>query len=157
MIRPATPADAANIADIFNHYLATATMVIRPRNAAHYLPLLNSECARIYVATQDGVVVGFAGVKPYSDRGGYRLAGEVSVFIAPQATGYGWGKKLYEKVIPASSTLGYRHLTAKIWANNTASIRLHANFGFRLVGEQRGIGWINGQRIDTVLMELSWC
>lgn len=156
MIRKATPADALQIAEIFNQYLAKATMVIIPRHAGHYLPLLNGDRAVIYVATKGPKVLGFAGVKPYSGRGGYVLAGEVSVFIDQATTGKGIGRSLYEQVIPAAGKLGYRHLTAKIWANNAASINLHANFGFRMVGEQRGIGWIDGKRIDTVLMERSW-
>lgn len=156
MTRKATPADAAIIADIFNQYLAKATMVITPRHAGHYLALLNAERAVIYVAMEGQTVVGFAGVKPYSERGGYVLAGEVSVFIDQAATGKGYGRALYELVMPAADGLGYRHLTAKIWANNATSIKLHTNFGFRMVGEQRGIGWIDGKRVDTVLMERSW-
>lgn len=156
MIRKATPADAVQIAEIFNQYLAKATMVITPRHAGHYLPLLNGDRTVTYVAMEGPKVLGFAGVKPYSDRGGYVLAGEVSVFIDQTTIGKGIGRSLYEQVMPAADQLGYRHLTAKIWSNNAASIKLHANFGFRMVGEQRGIGWIDGKRIDTVLMERSW-
>ncbi|MEM6772560.1 MAG: N-acetyltransferase family protein [Bacteroidota bacterium] len=156
MIREATLTDAAAVASIFNQYLARATMVMQPRNAVDYLPLIGGERATIFVAEVAGKVVGFAGVKPYSDRGGYVLAGEVSVFLDAKATGQGFGQALYEQVIPAADALGYRHLTAKIWADNAASIRLHEQQGFRMVGRQEGIGWINGKRVDTVLMERSW-
>ncbi len=125
MIRVATSADAGHIAAIFNQYLAKATMVIQPRAAAHYLPLINTDRSVIYVAAEGNTVFGFAGVKPYSERGGYVLAGEVSVFIDGAATGRGLGPLLYDQVIPAAHRLGYRHLTAKIWANNAASIKLH--------------------------------
>lgn len=156
IIRPANPSDASAIAAIFNQYLAKATMVIQARHAGHYLPLLNGERTKIYVAADDNRVMGFAGVKPYSDRGGYWLAGEVSVFLDGNATGKSIGDLLYAKIIPLADEIGYRHLTAKIWANNPASIRLHEKHGFRMVGEQKGIGWINGKRIDTVIMEKSW-
>lgn len=155
IIRPASPSDASAIADIFNQYLARATMVTRPRDAGHYLPLLNGQRSFTFVAADDQQIAGFAGVKPYSDREGYILAGEVSVFIDANATGQGLGDQLYAELLPKAYALGYRHLTAKIWADNTASIRLHAKHGFRMVGEQRGIGWIEGKRIDTVLMERS--
>lgn len=155
-IRPATPADAAAIAAVFNQYLAQATMVLQPRTGEHYLPLIDGAKARMFVADEESGVLGFAGVKTYSDRGGYALAGEVSVFLDASATGRGIGYRLYEKVLPAAHELGYRHLTAKIWADNAASIRLHARHGFRMVGEQRGIGWIRGQRVNTVIMEKSW-
>lgn len=156
LIRPANPADASAIADIFNQYLAKATMVTQPRHGVQYLPLLNAERARICVAEEAGKLLGFAGVKAYSDRGGYVLAGEVSVFVDGKSTGRRIGDLLYQHLLPETNGMGYRHLTAKIWADNSASIRLHAKHGFRMVGEQKGIGWIEGRRVDTVIMEKSW-
>jgi phosphinothricin acetyltransferase len=156
-IRPATITDAAAIAAIFNTYLGKATMVLHPRSAADYKAIISTEKTAVYVGLDaQGQVAGFAYVKPYSDRGGYRLAGEVTIFIAEKATGSNLGSKLYDQLLPLTDTLGYRHLTAKIWANNMGSIRFHKRYGFRLVGTQVGIGWVNGRRVDTVLMEKVW-
>lgn len=156
-IRSATLADAAAIAVIFNQYLARATMVLEARPAAEYEALLAGQRTTCFVATTEtDTLAGFAYVKPYSDRGGYVLAGEVSIFLDEQQTGTGIGGQLYDQLFPAAQALGYRHLTAKIWADNAGSIRFHQRFGFRLVGTQSGIGLINGERIDTVLMERVW-
>ena len=157
MILSARATDAQAIADIFNEYLGTATMVLEPRSAADYQAIIEAENSAIFVAKDaSDAVVGFAYVKPYSDRGGYILAGEISIFLAPEFKGKKIGLHLYDELLPAAHALGYRHLTAKIWANNAASIRFHEGFGFRLVGTQVGIGFVGGKRIDTVIMERVW-
>ncbi len=156
-IRPATDADAAPLAAIFNSYLGKATMVLDPRSAADYLAIITGEKMAVFVGVDEQEeVIGYAYVKPYSDRKGYCLAGEVTIFLAQNKTGCGLGSKLYDQLIPLSDEMGYRHLTAKIWANNSGSIRFHKRYGFRLVGTQVGIGLVNGRRIDTVLMERVW-
>ena len=156
-ISPAKPADAQAIADIFNLYLGTATMVLEPHSAADYQDIIEADnCAIFVVKSEEGAVAGFAYVKPYSDRGGYVLAGEITVFVSPEARGKHFGGHLYDELLPVAHGLGYRHLTAKIWANNGHSIRFHENFGFRMVGTQVGIGFVGGKRIDTVIMERVW-
>ena len=156
-ILPAKPEDSQAIADIFNQYLGIATMVLEPRSAADYQTIIEAENCAIFV-TKDGaeVVSGFAYVTPYSDRGGYALAGEITVFITASAKGKRYGSYLYDELLAVADSLGYRHLTAKIWANNGNSIRLHESFGFRLVGTQVGIGFVGRKRIDTVIMERVW-
>jgi phosphinothricin acetyltransferase len=156
-ILPAKSADAQAIADIFNLYLGIATMVLEPRSVADYRSFIEAENCSVFVTKNDeGSVTGFAYVKPYSDRGGYILAGEITIFMSPESKGKHLGGQLYDELLPAAHALGYRHLTAKIWANNGSSIRFHENFGFRLVGTQVGIGFVGGKRIDTVIMERVW-
>ncbi len=156
-IRTATAGDAPALARIFNQYVAKATMVLTPRTAADYQLLLTSPRCLVFVAeSTTGEVTGYASVKPYSDRGGYVLAGEVSVFLDRAHAGQGTGSALYEQLLPGADALGYRHLTAKIWADNTGSIRFHRRFGFRTVGTQVGIGWVNEKRVDAVILEKVW-
>lgn len=156
-ILPAKTTDAQRIADIFNQYLGIATMVLRPRTATDYKEIIEAEnCAVLTAQNKADEAVGFAYVKPYSDRGGYILAGEITIFLAPGFKGQKIGLHLYDELLPIAHELGYRHLTAKIWANNGASIRFHEGFGFRMVGTQCGIGFVNGKRIDTVIMERVW-
>ncbi len=156
-ILPAKTADAQRIADIFNQYLGIATMVLEPRPAADYQAIIEAENCAVFVAKEAAEeTVGFAYVKPYSDRGGYVLAGEITIFLAPGYQGQRIGLHLYDELLPTAHQLGYRHLTAKIWANNGASIRFHEGFGFRMVGTQVGIGFVGRKRIDTVIMERVW-
>lgn len=156
IVRLAKEQEASAIAAIFNQYVGKATMVLKPRSAADYLPLLTGERSAIFVATdKKGGLLGFASVKPYSPRGGYHIAGEVSIFLDETATGRGTGGALYAALLPATETLGYRYLCAKIWGTNFGSVRFHKRYGFKLVGTQKGIGLVKGKRVDVIFMERS--
>ncbi|MBC6993383.1 GNAT family N-acetyltransferase [Neolewinella lacunae] len=153
-IRPAGPFDAAALAAIFNAYLGKATLALEPLGEVDYLAVLDDPRAALLVAEGAAGVLGYAGVKPYSPRGGYAVAGESSTFFRPGHTGTGEGERLYRALLAAAYALGYRHLTARIWATNAGSIRFHTRLGFRLVGTQHAIGRVDGQVVDVVLMEL---
>lgn len=154
-VRPALPADLHAVAELFNAYLGTGSMALEPLSADDYRPLLTDDRCRLLVAEngENASCVGYASVKPWSPRGGYVLAGEVSIFLLPGSTGSGTGTLLYGRLLPAAEALGYRYLAARIMARNTGSVRFHERHGFRVVGVQRGIGFINGERLDNVLME----
>ncbi|MEL7161263.1 MAG: N-acetyltransferase family protein [Bacteroidota bacterium] len=152
-IRTAEAKDAPALARIFNPYVGISTMVLRERSAADYLPLLEEERCIVLVVEVETKVVGYASVKPYSLRGGYGRSAEASVFLADRVTGRGLGRRLYDELFTCARALGYRHFTARIWGDNEGSIRFHASNGFRLVGRQENIGFVNGRWVDVVLME----
>ncbi|MTB51333.1 GNAT family N-acetyltransferase [Lewinella sp. W8] len=154
LVRSALPSDAPAIAAIFNEYLGNGTMVLRERSEQYYREMMDrSDCSIFVSESPEGILQGYASVKPYSDRLGYHIAGEVSVFLTTAACGRGIGNALYAALWPACHALGYRHLTAKIWAENTASVRFHARHGFTEVGIQRAIGIVDDRRIDMLIME----
>jgi phosphinothricin acetyltransferase len=153
-VRKALENDATDMALLFNTYIGKSHMVVTPRRAAEFIELMQHTRVCMLVALDIfGGVIGYAYVKPYSDRGGYAGAGEVSVFLWEGRTGRGIGQKLYDLLLPAAEALGYHHLTAKIWTENTGSIRFHERNGFQTVGIQHGIGMSGGRRIDMTIME----
>ena len=78
---------------------------------------------------------------------------EVSIYIAEEARGHGIGRKLLSALVEASEQNGIWTLQAGILAENTVSIQLHQQAGFRVVGTRERIGCLNGRWRDTVLME----
>jgi len=69
IILPAKNTDAQQIAAIFNQYLGIATMVLEARSAADYQVIIEANNCAVFVAkASSGEVIGFAYVKPYSDR-----------------------------------------------------------------------------------------
>jgi L-amino acid N-acyltransferase YncA len=153
-VRPALPYDTPALADIFNEYLGNGTMVLRKRSFEYYMDLMKrAECCLLVSEGEEDEILGYASVKPYSDRLGYHIAGEVSIFLASAARGRGLGHALYDQLWPVCKELGYMHLTAKIWAENTASVKFHERHGFTDVGIQRAIGVVEGRRIDMLIME----
>jgi L-amino acid N-acyltransferase YncA len=77
----------------------------------------------------------------------------VSVYIAEAARGTGVGATLLPALVAESAKQGIWTLQAGIFPENTASIRLHKRFGFRVVGTRERIGCMNGRWRDVVLME----
>jgi phosphinothricin acetyltransferase len=105
------------------------------------------------VAERGGAVVGWAALSPASSRSCYRGVGEVSVYVAEQARGAGLGRALLERLVERSEEAGYWTLTAGVFPENEASLRLHEACGFREVGVRERVGESNGVWRDVVLLE----
>lgn len=105
------------------------------------------------VVENDGVIVGWAALAPASTRHCYRGVGEVSVYVAGEARGSGLGRALLDELVGRSEQAGYWTLTAGVFPENEASVRLHRSCGFREVGVREGIGEADGVWRDVILLE----
>jgi phosphinothricin acetyltransferase len=105
------------------------------------------------VGERDGAVVGWAAISPASPRACYRGVGEVSVYVTEDVRGRGYGRALLEALVELSQQDGYWTLTAGVFPENEASIRLHKACGFRELGVRERIGEANGVWRDVVLLE----
>ncbi len=98
-------------------------------------------------------VIGWGGLSLRSKREVYKGVNEVSVYVSPNHSGKGIGRKLLEALIAESESCGIWTLTAAIFPENTASIRLHASCGFREIGYMEKVGIMDGIWRDTILFE----
>jgi L-amino acid N-acyltransferase YncA len=105
------------------------------------------------VAERDGSVVGFAAVSPASARHCYRGVGEVSVYVTAEARGAGLGRALLAALVAGSEEAGYWTLTAGVFPENEASLRLHKACGFREVGVRERVGETGGVWRDVIWLE----
>lgn len=105
------------------------------------------------VAERDGVVVGWAALSPASGRCVYRGVAEVSVYVGEEARGVGVGRLLLDELVARSEAAGYWTLTAGIFPENEASLRLHRSCGFREVGVRERLGEMAGIWRDVVFLE----
>jgi phosphinothricin acetyltransferase len=105
------------------------------------------------VAERDGGVVGWAALSPSSARHCYRGVGAVSVYVTEDARGAGLGRALLAELVERSEHAGYWTLTAGVFPENEASIRLHKSCGFREVGVREGIGEAGGVWRDVIWLE----
>jgi L-amino acid N-acyltransferase YncA len=105
------------------------------------------------VARSGQEVVGWAALSPASSRLVYRGVAEVSIYVAEAARGCGVGAELMARLIIASEAEGIWTLQAGIFPENAASIKLHINAGFRIVGTRSRLGCMNGRWRDVVLLE----
>jgi phosphinothricin acetyltransferase len=102
-----------------------------------------------------GVIRGYAYAGPYRSRSAYRFTVESSVYVDSNSTGKGLGGRLLKDLIEQCTALGFRQMIAVIGDSaNTASIRLHARYGFAHSGIMGGLGFKHGRWLDQVLMQL---
>ena len=105
------------------------------------------------VATIENVVVGWAALIPVSARKVYAGVGEVSIYISNKYKGLKIGTKLLVRLIEESEKEGFWTLQSGIFPENAASIKLHQNHGFRIIGHREKIGQMKGIWRDTLLLE----
>jgi L-amino acid N-acyltransferase YncA len=152
-IRPARPEDAVAVAAIYNEGIEdrVATFETRPRAVEEIAGWL--EDGLPFLVADDGAVVGFARVSPYSDRCVYAGVGEHGVYVARAARGRRLGVELLEALAAACEAAGYYKLTSRVFADNGASRAVHLAAGFEEVGVQRRHGRLDGEWKDCVLVE----
>lgn len=105
------------------------------------------------VARTGGEVAGWAALSGVSNRCVYGGVAEVSVYVAEAARYQGLGTRLLQNLVQASEREGIWTLQAGIFPENEASIVLHINCGFRIVGHRQQIGQMHGIWRDVILME----
>jgi len=152
--RPATQADAADIARIYNQGIAdrTATFETRPRTETDIRAWFGG-AHPLLVVEEQGAVVAFAATFPYRPRACYAGIAEASVYVERACRRHGAGRLALESLIAAAAAAGFWKLVSRIFVENTASRRLVALLGFREVGIYERHGQLNGVWRDVVIVE----
>lgn len=157
MIRDAVLDDAAAIARIYNQSIRArdSTMQLDPIEEAGVRARLRNLRPReaALVLFDEGAAIGYGMLKKYSDRGGYRYAGETSVYLQRDRTDQGLGTAVQARLVERARTYDYHHLVAKLWADNERSRALHRKFDYDLVGIQQEIGYVDGEWHDVAIMQ----
>lgn len=158
-VRRATHLDLPGILEIYNHAVlhSTATYDYVPRTLEHrtaWFEAHEAENYPVFVAVdRAGAVAGWSSLNRYHDRPGYRFTSENSVYVAEARRGRGVGKLLLAPLIDAARERELRVILAVIDADNEASIRLHARFGFEVAGRFKQVGFKFDRWLDVVYMQ----
>ena len=75
------------------------------------------------------------------------------MYVAERARRNGVGAALLSALVSSSEREGIWTLQAGIFPENTASIELHKQAGFRVVGVRERLGAMRGRWRDVILME----
>lgn len=160
VIRPATIADAAAIAEIYNREVTetTATFDLVPRTIeAQQQWLLDRSGAFAAIVGVDRAtrqVISFASLSPYKERAAYRTTVEDSIYVHRDFGGRGVGKAMVGRLVEIARQSGFHSVIARIEASSTASRALHAACGFELVGVERQVGRKFNRWLDVAVMQL---
>ncbi len=159
-VRPATITDVRAILEIYNDAVlnTTANYDYEPRTLEQRINWFadheKSGHPVLVAVAPGGAVVGWSALNRYHDRPGYRFTTENSVYVAADHRGKGVGKLLMTPLVAAARERGFHAIIAAIDAANTASVRLHASFGFEQVGLFKQVGFKFGRWLDVAYMEL---
>lgn len=157
-IRPATESDLAAINDIYNHYVlhSTCTYQEEPETieARCQWFVHHGEKHPAIVAESDGQMVGWGSLSAYHPRSAYRRTVENSIYVHHQFHRHGIGSLLLEELIARARELDHHAIMAGIDGEQTASVALHAKFGFEKVGHLKEVGFKFGRWLDVIYMEL---
>ena len=157
-IRTATDADQTAIRYIFNEAVAnsTATFDTTPRTAEQQFEWFRKHKSNhpVFIAEEDGEVIGWASLSPWSDRCAYDTTVEVSVYVHHEHRGKGLGKKLLEVVTLEGKKQKNHTIIARISEGNEASLHIHEKAGYRHIGVMKEVGYKFDRFLDVYLMQI---
>lgn len=158
-IRKLTPTDWESVERIFAEGIATghATFEAEPPSWQRFNDG-KVEHSRLVAVDPSGEILGWVAASPVSSRPVYSGVVEHSVYVSNTARGRGVGAALLDAFLVSAEANGVWTVQSSIFPENTASLTLHARFGFVEVGRRDRIakmtyGPLAGQWRDTLLLE----
>src|SRR6187549_3732503 len=135
-LRASTDADVPAITAIYAHHVTHGTGTFEttpptePDMAGRRADVLSKGLPYL-VAEEGGKVLGFAYCQWFKPRPAYRFSAEDSIYLHPDASGKGLGRRLLAELAAQAEAAGIRKLMAVIGDSaNAASIAVHRSVGF---------------------------
>ena len=157
MIRLATQADVPEILDIYAPYILTTTYTFEYEvpSREEFLARFRSITEKFpwLVWEEDGKILGYAyGSAPF-ERAAYSWCAEDSLYLRPEARGWGIGRKLLMALEWLLQLQGYRKIYAIITAENTVSLDFHRKNGYLSTAVFENCGYKFGRWLGVAWME----
>lgn len=158
-VRPAQPNDAEPIAAIYNEEVlgSTATFDLVPRTIEEQRSWLRERSGALAVLVaeaDDGEIAGYASLSKFRDRPAYSTTVETSVYVHTDYRRQGIAKLLMTELLETAKSHGFHALIARVADSQHASLVLHEQLGFSLVGVEREIGRKFGRWLDVSVMQV---
>ncbi|MCP2339405.1 GNAT family N-acetyltransferase [Actinomadura rupiterrae] len=154
-VRPMTPADAPDVLAIYQAGLDTGNASFET-TAPTWEAFDKAKLPDHHHVAADAITdkpLGWVAVSPVSPRAVYAGVVEHSIYVDPSHQGRGIAASLLDTLIQSTEAAGIWTLQSGIFPENTASLRLHHNAGFRTVGTRHRIARHHGQWRDVILLE----
>ena len=156
-VRQATEEDIPSILDIYNDAIlnTTATFDTEPQTLEEKLAWLRETVHpyAVLVAERGGEVVGWASLRRFRQKAAYRYTAENSVYVRKDCFGEGIGAALMRRLVEVGAANGFHTIIAGIAGDNPASVRLHEQLGFEVVGTEREVGYKFERWVDVTWMQ----
>jgi L-amino acid N-acyltransferase YncA len=157
LIRTVRPDDVDAILAIYNDAIASGTALwldetVDRENRQRWLGAQDVSGFPVFIAEVDGVIAGYASYGLWRGYSGFRHTVDDSIYLVSEFHGRGIGSALMTALIEHARAAGFHVMIADIESGNTASIRLHARFGFEVAGVVAEVGTKFGRWLDLTVM-----
>ncbi len=156
-IRDARPDDASAIAVVYNQGIVdrVATLETEERTPEERREWLAARDSRhpVLVAEVEGAIIGFGSLNVFNPRAAYNHVADFSVYVERSWRSQGVGRRLLESLEDRARKLQYHKMVLAAFPFNAAGMALYARYGFRVVGTYKEQGRLDGQWVDTIVME----
>jgi L-amino acid N-acyltransferase YncA len=159
-VRDATPSDLPAVTEIYNREVIAGTStfdteVRSGRSEEEWFEEHRSPAFPLIVAEEDGRIVAWATLSPWSPRGAYRHTVEGSLFVREGYRGRGVGTALTRELIARARSAGHHVLLARVEIGNRRSRAVLLRHGFRSIGVMHEVGHKFDRWLDIEVFELA--
>lgn len=158
-IRQIQDEDIVRITEIYNWYILNTTVTFETEVISP--PVMKKrvqEKVEKYdwlVGELDQKVIGYAYYGSFRSRPAYNHTVELTIYLAQESVGKGFGKPLYGELIQSAEKRGFRELIGIIALPNPGSTALHQKLGFEEVGVLKRVGHKFDRYIDVGIWQKS--
>jgi phosphinothricin acetyltransferase len=160
LIRRGREADMPALRDIINHYIVNSVvtfemveMSLENRNT-WFTQFTDNGRYQLFVAESNGEVLGYAASLRFHQRPAYAPSVMTSIYLKPDQTGKGIGKKVYAKLIDGLKKVEDVHRAyGLVVLPNPGSEKLHDKLGFQVAGLLHEGGHKFGEYHDVRIYE----
>ena len=158
-IRRAVESDLERLTEIYNHYVVTTPVTF---DITPFTPTARLDWFRQYnrnpvylllVACVDEKLIGYASSSQLRRKPAYDRSVETTIYIDPEFSGRGFGKKLYARLLLELQKAGVHRCYGIITLPNDASLALHSTLGFTKAGLLTEVGYKFDKYWDTLWTE----
>ncbi|MCZ6672108.1 MAG: GNAT family N-acetyltransferase [Verrucomicrobia bacterium] len=155
-IRPASENDLSQIVDIYNASIpgrkATAdTEQVSVTDRLEWFRNHDPDRRPVWVLEHRGRIAAWISLQSFYGRPAYHETAEVSVYVAPEYNGQGFGTLLLQRVIESCPSLGVTTLLGFVFAHNEPCLRMNKKLGFERWGLLPQVADFDGQKVDLVI------
>lgn len=154
-LRLATIDDLPAIVEIYNATIPgrTATAQLEPVSVEERRPWFAAHTPDrrpMWVAEQDGEIIGWVGLSDFHERAAYAGTAQVSIYLREDARGQGLGGRMLDHALAEAPRIGVTHLIGLVFAHNEASLALFRSRGFERWSRMPEIADMDGVLRDLV-------
>ena len=157
MIRAATSADAAALADLWNPWIRDTAITFNaqeksPDDIARMIAERQA-AGHAFLLAEDRGLIGFATYSQFRGGIGYATCMEHTIILSPLARGQGAGRALMQAIEAQARQAGAHQMIGGVSGENPEGRAFHRAIGYREIAVIREAGFKFGRFMDLVLMQ----